>query len=145
MLGPSTMATERYDVAVIGGGPGGYVAGIRLGQHGKNAVVIEREHMGGVCLNWGCIPSKAIIHAANLRNEVDHFGDVFSTVPDVDSRANSRRGKTTSSRSSVRAFRVSLKANKCAEVMGDATLTGPNSLTGDESRRATRSTSASIS
>ena len=78
------MASDRYEVVVIGGGPGGYVAGIRLGQHGKKAVVIEREHLGGVCLNWGCIPSKAIIHAANVRTEVKHFGKVFSGgIPEV--------------------------------------------------------------
>jgi dihydrolipoamide dehydrogenase len=68
------MANERYEVAVIGGGPGGYVAGIRAGQLGKKAVVIEKEHLGGVCLNWGCIPSKAIIHAAHVRAEVKEFG-----------------------------------------------------------------------
>ena len=121
------MATERYEVAVIGGGPGGYVAGIRLGQHGKKAVVIEREHMGGVCLNWGCIPSKAIIHAANLRNEVDHFGDVFSAVPDVDSTKLQgwKNNIVKKQRSGVSSL---LKANKCAELRGDATLTGPNTL-----------------
>ncbi|MEL7368894.1 MAG: dihydrolipoyl dehydrogenase [Myxococcota bacterium] len=122
------MATERYEVAVVGGGPGGYVAGIRLGQHGKKAVVIEREHMGGVCLNWGCIPSKAIIHAANLRQEVDHFGDVFSAVPDVDSGKLQawKNNIVKKQRSGVSSL---LKANKCAELRGDATLTGPNALT----------------
>src|SRR5947207_8301929 len=68
------MANERYDVAIIGSGPGGYVAGIRAGQLGKKSVVIEREQLGGVCLNWGCIPSKAIIHAANIRAEMHEFG-----------------------------------------------------------------------
>ena len=122
------MATQRYEVAVVGGGPGGYVAGIRLGQHGKNAVVIEREHMGGVCLNWGCIPSKAIIHAANLRHEVDHFGDVFSAVPDVDATKlqSWKNDIVKKQRGGVSSL---LKANKCAELRGDATLTGPNSLT----------------
>ena len=122
------MATERYDVAVIGGGPGGYVAGIRLGQHGKKAVVIEREHMGGVCLNWGCIPSKAIIHAANLRNEVDHFGDVFSAVPDVDATKLQgwKNDIVKKQRSGVSSL---LKANKCAELFGNATVTSPTTLT----------------
>ena len=63
---------ERYDAAVIGSGPGGYPAAIRLGQLGKRAVVIERGDVGGVCLNWGCIPSKAVIHAAELKEEVEH-------------------------------------------------------------------------
>ena len=50
------MTTKHYDIAVIGGGPGGYVAAIRAAQLGLNAVVVEREHLGGICLNWGCIP-----------------------------------------------------------------------------------------
>ena len=72
------MATDsQYDVAVIGGGPGGYVAGIRAGQLGLKACVIEREALGGVCLNWGCIPSKALLKNAEIVSYVrraDQFG-----------------------------------------------------------------------
>ena len=57
------MADKKFDCVVIGAGPGGYVAGIRAAQLGLNVVVIEREYMGGVCLNVGCIPSKAMISA----------------------------------------------------------------------------------
>ncbi|WP_297973809.1 FAD-dependent oxidoreductase, partial [uncultured Amaricoccus sp.] len=56
------MATT-YDVAVIGAGPGGYVAAIRAAQLGFKTVVIEREHLGGICLNWGCIPTKALLRS----------------------------------------------------------------------------------
>ncbi len=62
------MAT--YDLAIIGGGPGGYVAAIRAAQLGMTTVCIERDELGGVCLNWGCIPSKALIHNANILNTV---------------------------------------------------------------------------
>ncbi len=119
--------TERYEVVVIGGGPGGYVAGIRLGQHGKKALVIEREHLGGVCLNWGCIPSKAIIHAANLRHEIEGFGKVFSGVPTVDSTALQtwKDGIIKRQRGGIAGL---LKSNKCAHKVGTAQLTGPNSL-----------------
>ena len=69
---------RTFDAVVIGSGPGGYVAAIRLAQLGKKAAVVERSPtFGGVCLNWGCIPSKAVIHAAELRKEIArgiHFG-----------------------------------------------------------------------
>ena len=57
---------SEYDVAIIGGGPGGYIAGIRAGQLGLKSCVIEREALGGVCLNWGCIPSKALLKNAEI-------------------------------------------------------------------------------
>ena len=66
------MASKNYDAVVIGGGPGGYVASIRLGQLGLKALCVERESMGGVCLNWGCIPSKALIAATGLVEKVRH-------------------------------------------------------------------------
>jgi dihydrolipoamide dehydrogenase len=70
---------DQYDAVVIGSGPGGYVCGIRLAQLGLKAAVVEREALGGVCLNWGCIPSKAIIHAGNTR---ENFGkaDVMGII-----------------------------------------------------------------
>jgi len=118
---------ERYEAVVIGGGPGGYVAGIRLGQHGKKTLVVEREHLGGVCLNWGCIPSKALIHAGNLRHEVDAFGDVFSTVPDMDATKLQewKEGIVKKQRNGVGML---LKGANTEHVEGEATLTGANSL-----------------
>ncbi|HUJ77231.1 MAG TPA: dihydrolipoyl dehydrogenase [bacterium] len=62
--------TERYDVAIIGSGPGGYVAGIRAAQRGLKSVVVEKERLGGVCLNWGCIPTKALLRNAELYDEM---------------------------------------------------------------------------
>jgi dihydrolipoamide dehydrogenase len=122
------MANERYEAVVIGSGPGGYVAGIRLGQHGKKALVIEREHLGGVCLNWGCIPSKALIHAGNLRHEMEAFGDVFEgQVPtmNTDKLQEWKDGIVKKQRSGVGML---LKSAKTEHKMGDARLTGPNSL-----------------
>jgi dihydrolipoamide dehydrogenase len=69
------MATKTFDAVVIGGGPGGYVAAIRLAQLGKKTALVERESLGGVCLNWGCIPSKALIAAANLVEEIRGAAD----------------------------------------------------------------------
>jgi dihydrolipoamide dehydrogenase len=64
------MPTKTFDAVVIGAGPGGYVAAIRLAQLGKKTALVERETLGGVCVNWGCIPSKALIAAANLVEDV---------------------------------------------------------------------------
>jgi dihydrolipoamide dehydrogenase len=60
------MADTQYDVAIIGSGPGGYVAAIRAAQLGMKAAIVEKDAMGGVCLNIGCIPSKALLHTAEL-------------------------------------------------------------------------------
>ena len=57
---------QSFDIIVIGGGPGGYVAAIRAAQLGMRAAVVEREHLGGVCLNWGCIPTKALLRARGI-------------------------------------------------------------------------------
>ena len=71
------MAENSFDVVVIGGGPGGYVAAIRASQLGMSAAVIEREHLGGVCLNWGCIPTKTLLRSSeinHLLHNLDEFG-----------------------------------------------------------------------
>ena len=65
-MGVQEAMADSFDVVVIGSGPGGYVAGIKAAQAGLKAVVIERERLGGVCLNWGCIPTKALLHEAGL-------------------------------------------------------------------------------
>ena len=68
----SAMPEQRFDAVVIGAGPGGYPAAIRLGQLKVKTAIIEREYMGGVCLNVGCIPSKAVIHAAKMFDKIGH-------------------------------------------------------------------------
>jgi dihydrolipoamide dehydrogenase len=75
------MPEQRYDAVVIGAGPGGYPAAIRLGQLKVKTCVIEREYMGGVCLNVGCIPSKAVIHAAKLFEKMGHAEDLGISIP----------------------------------------------------------------
>jgi len=122
--------TERFDAAVIGGGPGGYVAAIRLGQLGKKTVIVERGALGGVCLNWGCIPSKAVIHAAELRHEMTHansFGiGPGGDVPiDLDKLRAWKEGIVKKLNGGVAGL---LKANGVTLVRGSAVLTGPTSL-----------------
>jgi dihydrolipoamide dehydrogenase len=77
------MTDTQFDIAVIGGGPGGYVAAIRAAQLGLKPVVIERENLGGICLNWGCIPTKALLRAAELRHSIDEMADFGITVGEV--------------------------------------------------------------
>src|SRR6187431_846147 len=66
-----------YDVLVIGAGPGGYVAAIKAAQNGKKTAIVEREHLGGICLNWGCIPTKALLRSSeiyHLLHRLEEFG-----------------------------------------------------------------------
>jgi dihydrolipoamide dehydrogenase len=80
------MATRTFDAVVIGAGPGGYVAAIRLAQLGKKVALVEKESLGGVCINWGCIPSKALIAAANLVEDVRGAAErgILAESPRVD-------------------------------------------------------------
>src|SRR5436190_10512561 len=71
------MAETSFDLIVLGGGPGGYVAAIRAAQLGMKTALVEREHLGGICLNWGCIPTKALLRASeinHLLHNLDQFG-----------------------------------------------------------------------
>ncbi len=75
--------SEQFDVVVIGGGPGGYVAAIRASQLGKKVALVEREHLGGICLNWGCIPTKALLRSAEIYHNIKHAADYGISVKDV--------------------------------------------------------------
>ncbi len=138
------MATE-YEAIVIGGGPGGYVAAIRLGQLGVKTLCVEKEYMGGVCLNWGCIPSKALIAAANFADKArhaEHMGIVIKDVEiDVPKMQEWKEGIVKKLTSGVRSL---VKGNKGDIVMGTAKLTGPDTVEvtkadgGKESYKATK-------
>jgi len=69
------MDEQTFDVVVVGSGPGGYVAGIRAAQLGLKAAVVERENLGGICLNWGCIPTKAMLRSSEIYHTLQHLGD----------------------------------------------------------------------
>jgi len=69
------MADTSFDLIVVGGGPGGYVAAIRASQLGMKTAVVEREHLGGICLNWGCIPTKALLRTSEVYHLMQHAGD----------------------------------------------------------------------
>jgi dihydrolipoamide dehydrogenase len=123
------MAGKAYDVIVIGAGPGGYVAAIRAAQLGLKAIVVEREHMGGICLNWGCIPTKAMLRSSevyHLMHRAKEFGLSVENIDyDLDAVVDRSRGIAKQLNSGVTHL---LKKNKVATLMGDATITGPNKV-----------------
>src|SRR5712671_5290740 len=84
-----------YDVVVIGSGPGGYVAAIRSSQLGFKTAIIEKESLGGICLNWGCIPTKALLKSAQVNEYIKHakdFGIEASGSPNFESIIKRSRG-----------------------------------------------------
>ena len=77
------MADTDFDLIVVGGGPGGYVAAIRAAQIGGKIALVEREHLGGICLNWGCIPTKALLRTSEIYHYMQHPGDYGLTAKEV--------------------------------------------------------------
>ena len=73
----------NFDVIILGSGPGGYVTAIRASQLGLKTAVVEKEHLGGVCLNWGCIPTKALLKSAQVFEYINHAEDFGITVKDA--------------------------------------------------------------
>ncbi|MFI5306993.1 MAG: dihydrolipoyl dehydrogenase, partial [Polyangiales bacterium] len=127
------MTDKSYDAIVLGGGPGGYVAAIRLGQLGQKSLVVEKEYMGGTCLNWGCIPSKALIYAAGLADKVRHGESMGIRVQglevDVPTMQTWKEGivkKLTSGVSSL------VKSAGGQIVIGTARLTGAHTVLVDK-------------
>ena len=123
------MASTSYDVAVIGAGPGGYVAAIRAAQLGLKTVVIEREHLGGICLNWGCIPTKALLRSSeifHLMHRAKEFGLKADGIGyDLDAVVARSRGVAKQLSGGVGFL---MKKNKIAVVMGEAKLAGKGKI-----------------
>src|SRR3954466_5722084 len=121
------MAEARFDAVVIGAGPGGYPAAIRLGQLKVKTCVIEREYMGGVCLNVGCIPSKALIHAAKTFDKMGHADEIgisLASKPTLDMKKLQtwKGGVVTKLTGGVRTL---LKGNGVEIIDGTAKLEKP--------------------
>ena len=116
--------TDTYDVIIIGGGPGGYVAAIRAAQLGLRTAVVEREHLGGICLNWGCIPTKALLRSAEIYHYLQHPGDYGLTVEGkvgFDPAAVVKRSRAVS-RQLTGGVAFLLKKNKVDVIWGEATI-----------------------
>ncbi|MEQ8897952.1 MAG: dihydrolipoyl dehydrogenase [Roseovarius sp.] len=117
------MAAKSFDMIVIGAGPGGYVAAIRGAQLGLNVAIVEREHMGGICLNWGCIPTKAMLRSSevfHLMHRAKEFGLKADGIDyDLDAVVKRSRGVAKQLASGVGHL---MKKNKITTVMGEATI-----------------------
>ena len=123
------MADNVYDVIVIGAGPGGYVAAIRAAQLGLKTIVVEREHMGGICLNWGCIPTKAMLRSSevyHLMQRAKEFGLSAQGI-DYDLDAVVARSRAIAKQLNGGVSHL-LKKNKVTALMGAATITAPGQV-----------------
>ena len=121
--------SQHFDVVVLGAGPGGYVAAIRASQLGKKVAVVEDKYWGGVCLNVGCIPSKALLRNAELAHILTHEKDKFGITGDASMEFKPTHARSrTVSEGIVKGVHFLMKKNKITEVDGWGTLTGATSM-----------------
>ena len=123
------MAERQFDVTVVGGGPGGYVAAIRAAQLGFKVGLVERDKLGGVCLNWGCIPSKALLKSAELYTKMKEGAEYGITAKELsyDFSKIIKRSRDIADRQS-KGVEYLMKKNKIEVVNGSAKFTGKNSI-----------------
>jgi len=133
------MATKTYDAVVVGAGPGGYVAAIRLAQLGKKAALVEKESLGGVCINWGCIPSKALIAAANLVEDMRGAAarGIVAETPRVD-LGKLRQFKNDVVKKMTSGIAMLEKGNGVEVLKGTATFVGPGAIEVESGGERTR-------
>ncbi|WP_370242334.1 dihydrolipoyl dehydrogenase [Pararhodobacter marinus] len=129
------MAEHSFDVVVIGAGPGGYVAAIRAAQLGKKVAIVEREHLGGICLNWGCIPTKALLRSAEVFHLMHRAKDFGLSADKIgfDLAAVVKRSRGVAGQLSGGIGHL-MKKNKITVFMGKATIpaVGKVSVKGDK-------------
>ncbi|WP_375457447.1 dihydrolipoyl dehydrogenase, partial [uncultured Methylobacterium sp.] len=114
---------DTYDVLIIGAGPGGYVAAIRAAQLGFKAAVVDREHLGGICLNWGCIPTKALLRSAEIYHYMQHAADYGLSAEKVgfDTAAVVKRSRSVSAKLNGGVGHL-LRKNKVDVIWGEAAI-----------------------
>lgn len=129
---------SNYDVIIIGSGPGGYVTAIRSAQLGLKTAIVEREHLGGICLNWGCIPTKALLRSAEIMHYGQHLKDYGlklegSISADVGAVVARSRGVSARLNGGIGYL---MKKNKVDVIWGEAKLTKPNEIVVGKSSKA---------
>ncbi len=129
--------SNSYDVLIIGGGPGGYVAAIRAAQLGFKTAVVEREHLGGICLNWGCIPTKALLRSAEIYHYAQHAKDYGLTLEGkmtFDPAAVVKRSRGVSAQLNG-GVAFLMKKNKIDVIWGEATLSKAGEVVVTETKK----------
>ncbi len=120
---------DQYDLLVIGAGPGGYIAAIRGAQLGMKVAIVEREHMAGICSNWGCIPTKALLRSAEIYGHMGHAKDYGLTAEkfgfDLDGIVKRSRAIAAQMNNGVQFL---MKKNKVDIIWGEATITKPGEV-----------------
>jgi dihydrolipoamide dehydrogenase len=124
------MADTSFDVIIIGSGPGGYVAAIRAAQLGFKTAIVEKAYLGGICLNWGCIPTKALLRSAEIFHYMQHAKDYGLSADNVafDPKAVVQRSRGVSKRLND-GVGFLMKKNKVSVIWGEATIDGPGKIT----------------
>lgn len=120
---------ETYDLIVLGSGPGGYVAAIRAAQLGLKTAIVERENLGGICLNWGCIPTKALLRSAEVYHYMQHAGAYGLAAEKISADLNAvvQRSRGVAKQLNQGVTHL-MKKNKITVHMGDGTLTAANKI-----------------
>ena len=129
---------DNFDLIVLGSGPGGYVAAIRASQLGLKVAIVERENLGGICLNWGCIPTKALLRSAEIFHYMNHAKDYGLAAEkisaDIDAVVKRSRGVAKQLNQGIGHL---MKKNKITVFMGDGKITAPGQ-DGGEGREGQR-------
>ena len=131
------MADNSYDIIIIGSGPGGYIAAIRAAQLGMKTAVVEREHLAGICSNWGCIPTKALLRSAEILHYAQHPGDYGVKIsgeatPDIEAIVKRSRGIAARMNTGVGFL---MKKNKVDVIWGEAKVTKAGEVVVSETKK----------
>src|SRR6201985_138863 len=124
------MADTSFDIIIIGSGPGGYVTAIRAAQLGFKTAIVEKSYLGGICLNWGCIPTKALLRSAEIYHYMQHAKDYGLSAENVafDPKAVVQRSRGVSKRLND-GVGFLMKKNKVTVIWGEATIDAPGKVT----------------
>ena len=131
------MADTSFDVIIIGSGPGGYVTAIRSAQLGFKTAMVERDYLGGICLNWGCIPTKALLRSAEIYHYMLHAKDYGLKADNVgfDAAAVIKRSRVVAGRMN-NGIAYLMRKNKVPVIWGEATIEAPGRVAVKPSKTA---------